>query len=127
LPVAAEGIGAVRANRNNLNTSLLKLTEILAQLRQVLSAVWSHKAAQQYQDYRLASVCRKADFLSAGVDQLKIRCLYALLDSQFHIHISLFNFQNKFTCCGHKLVRAFLLGHVTTGFDHHQLCSLDFR
>ena len=49
LPVALKGFRTVGADRDNLHPTFLKLSVVLAQLRQVLAAVGSYKPAQQDQ------------------------------------------------------------------------------
>ncbi len=50
LPIFSESVGAIGSQGNDFDFPFLKLTVVLAQLRQMFAAVGSHKAAHQYQN-----------------------------------------------------------------------------
>jgi len=73
LPVFPESIRVFRAYHQDGRFPFYKFSLIQAQLRQMPTAKWSHKAAVEHQQYvRLSHLVRKADQPAIEIRQLKI-------------------------------------------------------
>lgn len=73
LPIAFEGLGIVRSDRNDHDIPPYKALMIIPQARQLRAAIRSHEAAQEGKHHRFApAVIRKADEVSLDVSQLEV-------------------------------------------------------
>lgn len=72
LPVAAELVRSLRADRDHFDAPSGELLVVLAQLRQMPLAVWSAKASGEDEHDGPSAVIRQSHRAALGVDQLKV-------------------------------------------------------
>ena len=74
-PLGLELLWAIRTHNHNLRVAGYKLIIVLAQLRHMRAAEWSHKAAVENKQYILpAAVISQTDHIAVEIGQLEIRC-----------------------------------------------------
>ena len=70
--IAGEGGGILRTDDQDGRFTLLELSKVLAQLRHMRTAEWSHEAAIEDQQDIPAAQIREPDGFSTVISQLKI-------------------------------------------------------